>query len=186
MNDQILTKKPEEERKTYIALLSKLHFAPGSPPEHLQNLFELANEAFEGKVAAEASTRNVLTKIQNAISKLLTAAGSSPAPKDASEDVPIDSTEVAPEASEVEASEADATEIPDADEELDVDMTLGMNITNAPDAEGTIFGDYDDEDDSDGTIKGDELPVRIKSEKGVVSGDESLLESLLGEDSSIL
>lgn len=59
-----------------------------------------------------------------------------------------------------------------------------MNITNAPDAEGTIFGDYDD--DSDGTIKGDELPVRVKSEKGVVSGDESLLESLLGEDTSIL
>lgn len=65
-------------------------------------------------------------------------------------------------------------------------MTLGMNITNAPDAEGTIFGDCEDENDSDGTIKGDELPIKVKSEKGVVSGDESLLENLLEEDSSIL
>ncbi|KAE9974513.1 hypothetical protein BLS_010036 [Venturia inaequalis] len=174
----------KEERKTYVNLLGKLYFTPGSPPEHLQNLFELANEAFEGKVASEAATRNTLTKVQNAISKLLAAAGSSPAPKDASEDVPVDSTEVAPDTSEVEASEADATEIPDADEELDVDMTLGMNITNAPDAEGTVFGDYDD--DSDETVKGDELPVRIKREQGVVSGDESLVERLLGDDSSIL
>lgn len=140
-------------------------------------------------MASEASTRNTLTKVQNAISKLLAAAGSSPASKDASEDVPVDSTEVAPDTSEVEeveASEADATEVPDADDDLDVDMTLGITITNAPDAEGTIFGDYDDDDDSDGTIKGDEMPVRIKTEKGVVSGDESLLESLLGDDSSIL
>lgn len=64
---------------------------------------------------------------------------------------------------------------------------MDTKFISAPDAEGTIFGDYDDEeeDESDGTIKGDNLPVRIKTEKGVVSEDESLLESLLGEDSSI-
>jgi hypothetical protein len=41
-----------------------------------------------------------------------------------------------------------------------------------PDAEGTVFGD---EEDSDGTVRGDE----IKRE------DESLLESLLDEDTDL-
>jgi hypothetical protein len=151
----------------------------------LQTLFDLANEAFEGKVTAEASTRNTLTKVQNSISKLLAAAGSSTASKDASEDVPVDSTEVAPEAIGIEASQIEATEIED-DGELDVDMTMDTKFTAAPDAEGTIFGDYEDEDEeSDGTIKGDEFPVRVKKEKGVVNEDESLLESLLDEDTTI-
>jgi hypothetical protein len=97
--------------------------------------------------------------------------------------VAVDSTEVVPE---VDATEVgDATEVPDVDEELDVDLTMDTKFTNVPDAEGTIFGDYDDEDESDGTIKGDELPVRIKTEKGVVQGNESLLESLLDEDTTL-
>jgi hypothetical protein len=151
----------------------------------LQNLFDLANEAFEGKVATEASTRNTLTKVQNSISKLLAAAGSSTASKDASEDVLVDSTEVVPEAAEIDATQVEATEIADEDD-LDVDLTMDTKFTAAPDAEGTIFGDYEDEDEeSDGTIKGDELPVRIKTEKGVVNEDGSLLESLLNEDSTI-
>jgi hypothetical protein len=151
----------------------------------LQNLFDLTNEAFEGKVAAEASTRNTLTKVQNSISKLLAAAGSSTASKDVSEDVPVDSTEVAPEATQIDATQVDATAIVDEDE-LDIDLTMDTKFIAAPDAEGTIFGDYDDEDDeSDGTIKGDELPVRIKTEKGVIHEDESLLESLLDEDTTI-
>lgn len=158
---------------------------PGAPAEHLQNLFDLTNEAFEGKVAAEASTRNTLTKVQNSISKLLATAGSSTASKDASEDVPVDSTEVAPEAIQVDVTQVDATGIVDEDE-LDVDLTMDTKFTAAPDAEGTIFGDYDDEnDESDGTIKGDELPVRIKTEKGVIHDDESLLESLLDEDTTV-
>jgi hypothetical protein len=57
-----------------------------------------------------------------------------------------------------------------------------------PDAEGTVFGDYDDEDDeSDGTVRGEEsATVRIKKEKGFLGEDESLLESLLeGDDSTV-
>lgn len=181
-----INKKIEQERKTYISLLGKLHFAPGAPPEHLQTLFDLANEAHEGKITAEASTRNALTKVQNSLSKLLAAAGSSTVSKDASEDIPIDNTEVAHEATEVGVSQVDANEVED-DGELDGDMTMDTKFTAAPDAEGTVFGDYDDDDnDSDGTIKGDDLPVRVKKEKSPVNEDESLLESLLDEDITIV
>lgn len=128
-----------------------------------------------------------MTKVQNSVSKLLTAAGSSTASKDASEDVPVDGSEVAPEAAQIEASQADATGL-EEDEELDVDMTMDTKFTAAPDAEGTIFGDYDEEDEedeeSDGTVRGDDLPVQIKKEMNVVP-DESLLESLLDEDTTV-
>jgi hypothetical protein len=181
-----INKKIEQERKTYISLLGKLHFAPGAPPEHLQTLFDLANEAYEGKIAAEASTRNTLTKVQNSLSKLLAAAGSLTASKDASEDIPIDNTEVAHEATEIGVSQVDVED----DGELDGDMTMDTKFTAAPDAEGTVFGDYDDDDDlgddSDGTIKGDDLPVRVKREKSPVYEDESLLESSLDEDITIV
>jgi condensin complex subunit 3 len=180
-----LIKDIEEERKTYFSLLGKLHLGPTASAETLQTLFDLANEAFEGKVAAEALARNTLTKFQNALTKLLAAAGSAPGSKDASvtEDAPVETTEVPPEATPPEVTEVDATVVAaeeDEDEDEDEDMTMMTKFTGVPDAEGTVFSDYDEEEDeSEGTVVDDK--VRVKKEKGVVQ-DESLLESLLEDD----
>jgi condensin complex subunit 3 len=158
----------EDERKTYIALLGKLHIASTVPAENLQTLFELVNDVFEGKALTETGTRNTLTKVQTNLSKLLAAAGKE-ASSAAEEDVPpVETTEM--------PAEADAKE--EDDEEEEGDETMMTKFTGVPDAEGTRFMDDDDEEDDELT-PGD---VKIKMEKAV---DESLVESLLDDDDTI-
>jgi hypothetical protein len=144
---------------------------PTAPTTTLQSLFDLINECFEGKVVAEASTRNTLTKLQNSVSKLLatkTVLPESSSPQQA------ESEDAVAETTELDATE-DASELEEAE---DGDETLGMSLMRKsmgfPDAEGTVFGD---EEDSDGTVKGD---GDVKME------DESLVESLLDDEDTVL
>jgi hypothetical protein len=157
-----------------VSLLAKLHITSTAPAETLQSLFDLINECFEGKVVAEASTRNSLTKLQNSVSKLLatkTVLPESSSPQQAEKD----DDDAAAETTELDAAEG-ATELEQVEEE-EGDETLGMSLMRKsmgfPDAEGTVFGD---EEDSDGTVRGDV----IKHE------DDSLVESLLEDDYTVL
>ena len=165
----------EDERKTYISLLGKLHISPTVPAENLQTLFDLVNEAFEGKLITEAAGRNTLTKLQNSLSKLLASVS-----KD-DEDEPEAQT-----AAEDEAV-VETTEMPEPEKEEDGegeegDETVMTKFTGVPDAEGTRFMDDDEEEDED---EEDDLTpgnVRVKKEPRGGSADESLVESLLSDD----
>ncbi|KAF2084653.1 hypothetical protein K490DRAFT_48598 [Saccharata proteae CBS 121410] len=64
----------KEERKTLLSLLSKLHVAAHSSAARLRTVSELLTEAVEGKLAADATSRNALTKLQNAVDKALALA----------------------------------------------------------------------------------------------------------------
>ena len=181
----MLTYIAEEERKTYISLLGKLHISGSVPAESLQTLFDLVNEAFEGKAVTETAARNTLTKLQNNLSKLLAAVA-----KDSS-DGGVEAEAEAEAAAEPEDDDVlETTEVPDAEkqedeEEEEGDETMMTKFTGVPDAEGTRFMDMDDEDeDEEGEEEEDELtPGNVKIKKGPrVSADESLVESLLDDD----
>ncbi|KAF2403027.1 hypothetical protein EJ06DRAFT_489758 [Trichodelitschia bisporula] len=143
----------KEERKIFVTLLGKLHVNVNAPAEALQTIADLVNEAFEGKVASEVSTRNALTKLQNTVAKLLTA--STGTSKEQSRDASFEEAPGAPPSDEMD---------------VDEDMTVMTKFTQLPDAEGTVYGSGDDEDD-DATVV------------GKTKGDESLVSDLLDDDS---
>jgi hypothetical protein len=112
-----------------------------------------------------------MTKLQNNLSKLLAAAGSTTESKgeenaEAEEDAPMESTELPAEA----GAEEEEEEVEDGDE------TMMTKFTGVPDAEGTRFMDDDDEEDPTELTVGN---MKIKKER---VADESLVESLLDDD----
>jgi condensin complex subunit 3 len=169
--EYVLTIPSEDERKTYISLLGKLHLSATVPVDSLQTLFDLVNEAFEGKAITETAARNTLTRLQNNLSKLLAAAGKSSDPS-AEEEV---EAEVAAEDDE---KIVETTEMPAEDEEGD--ETMMTKFTGVPDAEGTRF--MDEEEMEEDEVEEEITPRDVKIKKEPRRTDESLVESLLSDD----
>lgn len=68
----VTTQVGKEERKVLLGMLGKLYLpAGGCGKEQVQTVLELAAEAVEGKVAGDAVGRNVLTKVQNGLLKVM-------------------------------------------------------------------------------------------------------------------
>jgi condensin complex subunit 3 len=152
----------KEERKHYISVFSKLYIGPTVPAQHLRTIHDLLSEALEGRVANEASARNSLTKLQTSIAKLLLNV-------EDDEEKPESSTERAPADDILEE-----TIIPDADDGDVVDAG-DLTMLTKPDHEGTVFMDYDDEED-------DSEEVDITTGLAKRHTEDSLVESLLSED----
>lgn len=196
----LLTKVSEEERKTLMSMLGKLHVAQSTSSaaiDAMRTLLDLVNEAVESKLSTEASTRNALNKLSASLTKHINA--SAPI-TDASGDVGSGSgsgTEKADAGFEAEAE--DDTVVTTAktprpqklqpgpveeeeEEEYDEGDTTTMTMTTqfAPDAEGTRMINLDedeemeDDDDDDKTVLG-------KGERRRIS-DKSLLDSLLNSE----
>ncbi|KAI9720314.1 MAG: hypothetical protein M1828_005698 [Chrysothrix sp. TS-e1954] len=96
--EKVLGVCTREERKTHIAMLGKLYITPNSDPEMLKNVNRLVAEAIDDKVAADAVTRNSLTKLQAALAKCMEThtsvpASSRPASRDKSSGGDIDDAE---------------------------------------------------------------------------------------------
>lgn len=67
-----LTIPAEEERKVLFSMLSKLHLnVPNPEPELLRTTLELVAETIDTKVASDATSRNVVSKLQTSLLKLM-------------------------------------------------------------------------------------------------------------------
>jgi condensin complex subunit 3 len=118
-------------------------------------------EALESKVATEAASRNALNKLQTSVSKLLsTTLEDSPRGQEkevnSEEEVAIETTEIPPDAMELDVVDAD-------------DLTM----LTKPDHEGTVFVDYDEDEEDE------EVDVMTGLAKRHV--EDSLVESLLDD-----
>ena len=65
----ILICDTEEEKKTLLILLGKLHISSLFSPEKLKSVLELANEASDAKLPSDATSRNALAKLITALNK---------------------------------------------------------------------------------------------------------------------
>jgi hypothetical protein len=152
-----LTQYPaEEERKHYMPILGKISISESTPASSLQSLATTLSEALESRIANESAARNALNKLQGTVSKLLAATTNSPSHEPA-----VDSDGKDP-----------AVDIPDAVEEDVVDVG-DLTMLTKPDHEGTVFVDYDEDED-------EEVDVTTGLAKRYV--EESLLDSLLNDD----
>jgi hypothetical protein len=141
-----------------VPILGKIAISESTPAASLQELATTLSEALESRVANESAARNALNKLQGAVAKLLAAASPS-----------------SQEPTVQEGDEKDpATDIPDAAEEDVVDVG-DLTMLTRPDHEGTVFADYEDEDE--------EVDVTTGLAKRYV--EESLLESLLDDDTAM-
>ena len=75
--EKVLGVCSREDRKLYMSMLSKLSITGNSDRAKMQSVSELVEEALQDKLAADAPSRNALTKIQTVLSKGLTEASRS-------------------------------------------------------------------------------------------------------------
>ncbi|KAJ9639935.1 chromosome condensation complex Condensin, subunit G [Coniosporium tulheliwenetii] len=152
----------KEEKKIYFSMLSKLHIttpttsasASASSSERLAALTALLDEATEAKVATDATSRNALARLRNAVWKLTESGfgGDATVVGNGSED----------RAKAKDREETDKDEMEEVEEGM-------AEITMADlDGEGTVMGEDDEEDE--GTVVG-------RGGRGGESIVDSLLES---------
>lgn len=135
----------KEEKKVLFSVLGRLHMPQGGcDGERLKSILELLTEAVDTKVATDATSRNVLSKLQTQLLKLMHDVMTLERGGGGAEETVVESTEVAPaemedetdtttagaragaEATEVESSVADGTandEDEDDTETEDADVT---------------------------------------------------------------
>ncbi|SMQ53563.1 unnamed protein product [Zymoseptoria tritici ST99CH_3D7] len=168
----VTTNVTKEERKVLFAMLGRLYFPPGAcAAESLKTLLELATEAVDGRVAPDAVSRNVLTKLQNGWLKLIGDVMTAERGGGGAEEtmVALSSGEDEEDVTEVgdattvtvaatEAEDEDDTSQIDVDEQLQREMrdttiggatmtnTTGFGLTGIPDAEGTRIEEADGEE----------------------------------------
>ncbi|KAF2483369.1 nuclear condensing complex subunit [Neohortaea acidophila] len=139
----------KEERKVLFSMLGKLHLPAGAcEADTLAHVLTLVQEAFDAKVAGDATSRNVLTKLRDALLKLMNAVTALERGGGGAEETVVESTEVQHGAEEEEIEE----EV-EEDEDLTVmqrtlrDTTLGGTTMGVPDGEGTrvVLGVEDSE-----------------------------------------
>jgi hypothetical protein len=138
-----------------VPILGKISIGESTPAASLRELAATLGEALESRIANESVARNALNKLQGAVSKLL-ATTASPSSQEPAQD---------------SDAKDPATDIPDAAEEDVVDVG-DLTMLTRPDHEGTVFADYEDEDE--------EVDVTTGLAKRYV--EESLLDSLLDDD----
>ena len=64
-------KDVEEERKPLVSMLGKVYITSNSSTEKLQAVRDLVSEALDSKIAPDATARNALSKVYQALSKAL-------------------------------------------------------------------------------------------------------------------
>jgi condensin complex subunit 3 len=156
----------KEEKKVLFSVLGRLHMPPsGCDAERLKTVLELCAEAVDTKLATDATSRNVLTKLQTQLLKQMHDVMTLERGGGGAEETVLDTTELAQEGDETEATVAGARaastvggEEDDEEEEEDADVTqlraemkdttlgVGSTTIGAPDAEGTRVVLEDDED----------------------------------------
>ncbi|EME43082.1 hypothetical protein DOTSEDRAFT_173713 [Dothistroma septosporum NZE10] len=165
--DRLVTagKIAKDEKKVFFSMLNKLHLPPnGADAERVKTILELATEAVETKAAPTATDRNVLTKLQNNLIKMMHDVMTDERGGGGVEETVLDTTEVdgnnVDDESVVEGDgdttvhvrpgAADDDNVDESISQLQAelrDATLGATTTGfVPDAEGTRIGLSDDGD----------------------------------------
>jgi condensin complex subunit 3 len=145
--DRLVTSQVQkDEKKVLFSMLGKLHLPVGGcEPEQLTRVLELVQEATETKVATDATSKNVLTKLRDQLLKQMNAIATAERGGGGAEETVLETTEVAPG-----ADESVADEVEEEGEEADINRvqktlrdttlggtTFGATTIGAPDAEGT-------------------------------------------------
>lgn len=157
--DRLVTagKIAKDEKKVFFSMLNKLHLPPtGADAERVKSILELAAEAVETKVAPTATDKNVLTKLQNNLIKMMHDVMTDERGGGGAEETVLDTTEAADVDDEsvvegdgnttvhVRPGAADEDDIDESISQLQAelkDATLGATTTGfVPDAEGTRIG----------------------------------------------
>lgn len=149
--DRLVTSQPgKEEKKVLFSMLGKLHLPAGGEgeAERLKSLLELLAEAVETKVAADATSRATLNKLQSALLKLFHDLGTDERGGGGGEETALETTEMLGETTVLPGAAADDEEVEEDEEEVTQlqqtlkDTTIGATTFGAttiglPDAEGT-------------------------------------------------
>lgn len=158
--DRLVTSQvSREEKKVLFSMLGRLHLPDGScGGERLASVLELLTEAIDTAVAVDATSRNTLTKLKNALLKQMHDVMTAERGGGGAEETVLETTELTVRPG------VDVTEMVDEEEEEEEvtqlqrtmrDTTIGATTIGAPDAEGTrmlLEGDSDLLSDEDETV----------------------------------
>lgn len=166
----MLTLTPEEEKKALLSMLGKLHISTDTDPALLRTVSDLVTEAFESKVAADVTSRNILTKLQTALGKHLQTAKDHQQPDHVEDGENELKDDTVADALEDDADEAPAKRPHSSSPSAEDTMMLGE-----PDAEGTVVGDGEIEETVVGHGRG-----------GNERQDDSVVDSLLESEDEVM
>lgn len=161
--DRIVSGPNRDEKKVLFSMLNKLHLpAGGADPERIKTVLELAAEVVEVKAAPTITDKNVLTKIQNSLLKMMHDQMTAERGGGGAEETAVDDTNEQTEVEDVGETTEHVKADVDEDEEDDDDVsqlqqemrdaTLGATTTGfgfttgLPDAEGTRIQLVEEED----------------------------------------
>lgn len=137
----------KEEKKVLFSVLGRLHMPIGGcDAELLKTILELLTEAVDTKVASDATSRNVLTKLQTQLLKQMHDVMTLERGGGGAEDTIVDSTELANGGDETQATAAGANGDADATE---LATELGDTVA---DGTAATVDDEDDEEEEDGDV----------------------------------
>ena len=137
----------KEEKKVLFSVLGRLHMpAGGCDAELLKTILELLTEAVDTKVASDATSRNVLTKLQTQLLKQMHDVMTLERGGGGAEETVVDSTELAHESDEIQATAAGANGDADATE---LETELGDTVA---DGTAATVNEGDDEEEEDGDV----------------------------------
>ena len=155
----------KEEKKVLFSVLGRLHMPTGGcDAELLKTILELLTEAVDTKVASDATSRNVLTKLQTQLLKQMHDVMTLERGGGGAEETVVDSTELANGGDETQATTAGANGDADATE---LATELGDTVA---DGTAATVEDEDDEEEEDGDVE-----YMVKSVQEVV---DILMDSL--------
>ena len=127
---------PREERKVLLGTLGKVAvLSSKSRPDLVRGNLDLVVQAMEAKVAQESTTRNVLVKLETTLRRLVDAMAE-------------DGEEMTTAVGSSEVTETAAAAV--GTEDLEVRTSIGGGLGGSgsddmPEAEGTVFGNDDDD-----------------------------------------
>lgn len=137
----------KEEKKVLFSVLGRLHMPTGGcDAELLKTILELLTEAVDTKVASDATSRNVLTKLQTQLLKQMHDVMTLERGGGGAEETVVDSTELANGGDETQATAAGANGDADATE---LATELGDTVA---DGTAATVDDEDDEEEEDGDV----------------------------------
>ena len=137
----------KEEKKVLFSVLGRLHMPTGGcDAELLKTILELLTEAVDTKVASDATSRNVLTKLQTQLLKQMHDVMTLERGGGGAEETVVDSTELANGGDETQATAAGANGDADATE---LATELGDTVA---DGTAATVEDEDDEEEEDGDV----------------------------------
>jgi condensin complex subunit 3 len=137
----------KEEKKVVFSVLGRLHMPPGGcDGELLKTILELLAEAVDTKVASDATSRNVLTKLQTQLLKQMHDVMTLERGGGGAEETVVDPTELANAGDESQATAAGAHGDADATE---LATELGDTVA---DGTAATVEEEDDEEEEDGDV----------------------------------